>query len=356
MASWLTDIVTALSNLGGKAHYEQIYAEIERLRSQPLPPAWKKIVQRAVQDHAGESDGYKKTKRLFYSINGKGSGVWGLVDHESRSSPSTSDGRANKLRVEAAIPTQIGTTKRNPKWSRDELVLALELYIRQRSNPVTKDSLEVAQLSVVLNRLAEALQVKGASDFRNQNGVYMKLMNFRRFDPLYTGAGMVGLTRGNKDEELVWQEFSNDIEHLQKVVATIHSAIDGDLSLLVGDQDELGVVEAEEGRVFTRLHRVRERDRALIENYKKVVLKDKKKLICSACDFDFFEQYGAPGQGIIDVHHTKPVHTMKPGDKTTFEDLVLLCANCHRFVHSSRKWKTIEEVRMAIHAAKNIAQ
>jgi hypothetical protein len=37
-----------------------------------------------------------------------------------------------------------------------------------------------------------------------QNGIYMKMMNFRRFDPAFTSAGKVDLTRGNKDEEEVW--------------------------------------------------------------------------------------------------------------------------------------------------------
>jgi hypothetical protein len=44
--------------------------------------------------------------------------------------------------------------------------------------------------------------------YRNVNGVYMKLTNFRRFDPAYTSAGKVGLTHGNREEEAVWREFS----------------------------------------------------------------------------------------------------------------------------------------------------
>ncbi|WP_370543518.1 HNH endonuclease [Herbaspirillum sp. Sphag64] len=47
-------------------------------------------------------------------------------------------------------------------------------------------------------------------------------------------------------------------------------------------------------------------------------------------------------------YHTKPVHTLKEGDTTKLEDLALLCANCHRVVHSSRRWRTLDEVRAAV--------
>jgi 5-methylcytosine-specific restriction enzyme A len=51
--------------------------------------------------------------------------------------------------------------------------------------------------------------------------------------------------------------------------------------------------------------------------------------------------------GLIDVHHTKPVHTMQLGEKTKVLDLALLCPNCHRVVHSKRQWLTIDQVRKA---------
>lgn len=77
MAAWISDIVSAISNLGGKAHYSELYAEIKRIRVAPLPNAWKKIVQRQIQDHASESSGFK-SKKLFYPVDGLGSGIWGL--------------------------------------------------------------------------------------------------------------------------------------------------------------------------------------------------------------------------------------------------------------------------------------
>ncbi|MBV8115415.1 MAG: hypothetical protein JO300_11785 [Silvibacterium sp.] len=77
MPSWLHDIKTALASVGGIAHYDAIYAEVARMRPSPLPGSWKEIVRRTIQDHASESNGFRGTA-VFYSVDGIGSGVWGL--------------------------------------------------------------------------------------------------------------------------------------------------------------------------------------------------------------------------------------------------------------------------------------
>jgi predicted HNH restriction endonuclease len=118
-----------------------------------------------------------------------------------------------------------GSGKRNPIWSRDELILALDLYLRHRASPPSKTSEEVAELSAFLSKLAGAREATDAQTFRNVNGVYMKMMNFRRFDPEYTVDGKVGLVRGNKLEEVVWNEFHADAAGLAAAVAAIRASV-----------------------------------------------------------------------------------------------------------------------------------
>lgn len=242
--------------------------------------------------------------------------------------------------------------RRNPAWSRDELILALDLYIRNRTTPPGKDSPEVLELSDVLNRMGRVSGVGEAQTFRNANGVYMKMMNFRRLDPDYTREGKVGLTRGNKDDEAVWNEFSGDSARLIAVAAAIRSIVE---QLKGQDEplasEEFDIQEAEEGRILTRLHRTRERSRKLVDAKKKAALKVHGRLFCEACGFDYAKKYGRTGEGVIDIHHTKPVHTLVGSETTRLEDLALLCANCHRIVHSSRRWLTIEQVRELIQPA-----
>jgi 5-methylcytosine-specific restriction enzyme A len=236
---------------------------------------------------------------------------------------------------------------KNPTWSRDELILALDLYARFKGNPPGKGSSAVVELSNVLNEMGAQIANR-ASDFRNPNGVYMKVMNFRRFDPFYISQDKRGLQRGGKLEQEVWDYFAENPNELANTAKTI-SQIVKQRQIPIPSQDEDDeFVEAEEGRILTRLHRSRERSRELIIRKKESSLKEHGRLQCEACSFDFEATYGARGSGFIEAHHTKPLHTLSPGNKTRLEDLALLCSNCHRMVHARRPWLTVEELKQTI--------
>jgi 5-methylcytosine-specific restriction enzyme A len=231
--------------------------------------------------------------------------------------------------------------ERNPSWTRDELILALDLYLRFKGNPPGKSSAEIIGLSALLNSLS-ASRADGRSDFRNPNGVYMKLMNFRRFDPVYQAQGKSGLVRGNKLEDVVWKEFASDTQRLARTAEAIRANLD----VSADDADPYGgIEEAQEGRILTRAHLVRERSRKLVEAKKAACLKATGALRCEACDFHFGAAYGERGEGFIEVHHALPIHLLMPGAKTRLSDLHLLCANCHRVVHAKRPWLTLQQLK-----------
>ncbi|WP_210408498.1 HNH endonuclease [Caulobacter sp. FWC26] len=234
---------------------------------------------------------------------------------------------------------------RNPPWTRDELILALDLYLAHEGVLPDKRSSEIAELSALLNRLSAKIHPVGSATFRNQNGTYMKLGNFRRLDPRFTALGKKGLSRGNKDEEVVWEEFAGDREKLKKVAQAIREAVDSPTFETTAYDDLDEVFEAPEGRVLTRVHRTRERNRKLVDTKKAKVFKATGKLICEACDFDFEETYGSRGRMFIEAHHTKPVEELGEEGKTHIDDLALLCSNCHRMIHVARPWLSVEELR-----------
>lgn len=235
--------------------------------------------------------------------------------------------------------------KKNTNWTRDELILALHLYKQPGGSVLSKNSVEVAKLSRLLNQLSRS--VSKNQTYRNVNGVYMKLMNFRSIDPKYTSQGKVGLTRNNKDEQVVWDLFADDVQRLNDVVANlITTASFGPEKTGADDPDEDDIQDCEEGRILTRQHRYRERDRTLVEKFKaQFKRKNNGLLFCAGCHLDFARNYGSMSDRLIDVHHTKPVHTMLPGDKTSPNDLILLCVCCHRIVHSTKKWLELDELR-----------
>lgn len=244
-----------------------------------------------------------------------------------------------------ATPPTPRVGQQNPAWSRDELIVALDFYFKYNGNPPGKKSQEIQDLSLFMNRMG-ARTAPSAVDFRNANGVYMKLMNFRRFDPVYASQGKVGLSKGGKAEEDVWNYFASRRQELKQTADAIRDLV-GSTEFVPPKADVMadGEEEAEEGNILSRVHRYRERDRKLVEKKKAQVLIAKGRLSCEVCSFDFGERYGDRGQGYIEAHHIRPLHTLKPGTKTKLEDLALLCANCHRMAHAKRPWLGLDELR-----------
>jgi 5-methylcytosine-specific restriction protein A len=241
--------------------------------------------------------------------------------------------------------TVVPLRPRNPPWTRDELILALDLYMRHRGSPPGRTHPEVLDLSNYLNTLGHNLGRQEFKDYRNPDGVALKLMNFRRLDPEYTSTGKVGMTHGNKDEKEVWKLFADDPVRLRGVADAIKGAVAAGGPDEDGESDADGDTDAVEGRILTRLHRSRERNRKLVLSKKAKMKKLYGRLTCEACTFDFEARYGDRGQDFIECHHTKPVYMLKPGDRTHLDDLRLLCSNCHRMVHVRQPWLDVQELR-----------
>jgi len=108
-------------------------------------------------------------------------------------------------------------------WSRDELILALNLYFEYPPPKISHDHPAVIELSDILNKLGERLGRVSNEKFRSPNGVYMKLCSFLRRE--YKGKG---LQAGGKLEEAVWKQFSNNREELGALARAITTAVKGE--------------------------------------------------------------------------------------------------------------------------------
>ena len=155
-----------------------------------------------------------------------------------------------------------------PDWSRDELILALELYFREPMARGSKTHPEVVNLSKILNQLS-IHQGQALDDaFRNPSGVAMKLSNFLRLDPGYE---VKGLSRGSKLEEEVWNTFVGDTERLMSVASVIRNVVvAGEASVERNvEKEEQEQQEAPEGKILTRMHMIRERSSKLVVRKKR---------------------------------------------------------------------------------------
>lgn len=234
----------------------------------------------------------------------------------------------------------------NPVWSRDELLLALDLYVETGGNPTGPDFEAVDALSKLLNKMHRLEGGTGSSTFRNRNGVYLKLMNFRSSDPVYVRQGKVGMKRGNAMEEVLWKEYEGRLPALKADAAVVRGTIATANESFLAKLPPAEPYEGEEGGVVMRLHKRYERDAKLIKRKRKAAAA-MGALTCQVCDFDFEAKYGDLGAGYIEVHHIKPVHTLAAGTKVKLDDLVLLCANCHRMAHRKHNPLSLDDLRKA---------
>ena len=57
---------------------------------------------------------------------------------------------------------------------------------------------------------------------------------------------------------------------------------------------------------------------------------------CRVCSMRFKDTYGKVGEGFAEAHHLVPLSRLKGATATVIDDLVTVCANCHRMLHKMR--------------------
>jgi putative restriction endonuclease len=85
-------------------------------------------------------------------------------------------------------------------WTRNEHVVAFNLYCKIPFTKINSSNKKVQELSTIIGR--------------SIGSVAMKLANFARLDPALQARNISGLTQGAKGEEDVWHEFNGNWEEL----------------------------------------------------------------------------------------------------------------------------------------------
>jgi 5-methylcytosine-specific restriction protein A len=225
---------------------------------------------------------------------------------------------------------------RNPDWVRDEIILAMDLYVRAGRKQLPPGHEEVVRLSQLLNDLPIHPKSSRDENFRNPNGITMILGNFLGIDPQHI---QPGLSRNNQLQAIVWQDFIDRPEHLRQIAEAIQHVTAGDAS----DEDLVP-----EGELLTRRHISRERNRKLVVAKIEQRLAKEGRLACDVCGFDFLRFYGEVGRGFAECHHIVPLAEAAFARMTRLVDLAIVCANCHRMLHRGRPAVTIEDLKSLI--------
>ena len=222
---------------------------------------------------------------------------------------------------------------RKLSWTREEVILALDLYLAK--GMATREDWE--ELSAFLRSLPLERHLAADPRFRNWQGVRNKLYNLQW---LHTD-GQQGRENAGEMTRSVWEDFGTDQPRVVAEAEAIRNAR-ADLQQRGQEEPESDEYEADESGVVLRTHRQRERDPRLVKKKREKVLADTGALACEACGFDSEAKYGI--SGIIECHHLRAVSELVPGQKTSLSDLRLLCPICHRIIHAQTPWLRWEEL------------
>ena len=207
-------------------------------------------------------------------------------------------------------------------FTRDEVILALDILYSSENGRVYSDSEEMADLSALLNRLPIHPIENRRRDFRNPHGITQQINLFR-----------TAMKTGKRNPDLgirfveVATEFEDRHDELHKIAQTIrnneayYSAVYG--SVL----EDIGFPE---GILLGHLHRTIEvRDGARIR------LSDH----CEICNLKPEIYYQLCGNLLV-AHLTEDPIELDGGKKYSEDKFITVCPTCHAALHRIRPWKT----------------
>ncbi len=231
----------------------------------------------------------------------------------------------------------------NPPWTRDETILALDLYFRCDGIVPSPSDGRITELSGFLRRMPLHSPDQRRETFRNVASIGFKLQNLRR---VATGHGLGNVSTTDRD---VWDELGSSPAEVNRLASLIRRGVEQLAPSEVADtvsEDE----EFFEGRLLTRIHKERERDRRI----RRRVIASRMKggiLECEICGLSSTSFATAFRESVFEVHHIVPVAQLE-GRITRLRDVALLCANCHkltpRAIAQEQRWLSLEEARDVI--------
>ena len=89
---------------------------------------------------------------------------------------------------------------RGEKWTREEMILAFNLYLKLPFGKMHTRTPEIAELAALMGR--------------SVNSVTLRLVNFASCDPYHQSRGVKGMVGGLKQCQPIWDEFSNSRDTL----------------------------------------------------------------------------------------------------------------------------------------------
>lgn len=205
----------------------------------------------------------------------------------------------------------------NTSFTRDEVILALDVLYSANELRLSKDSKEIVELSELLNELPIIpLSARGIF-FRNSNGIYNRLTTFKS-----------SYSKGKKDPHVgsifyeVAGEFEERKDELHKIACAIRQNREFFTSATFGSEFEGEGFP--EGALLFHLHRVLE-----ARDGQKIIPADR----CEICHLNLSEVYKPAPGNFLQCHLTVPVTELDGCKHYAADDFITVCPNCHAVLH-----------------------
>ena len=209
-------------------------------------------------------------------------------------------------------------------FTRDEVILALDVLFSSENGKVTADSDEIKELSLLLNRLPIHPTENRRADFRNNTGIARQLMLYRS-----------SCNTGKQDPNVgalffvVAFEYEDRASELHTIAEAIRKNKEVFASLFGSPLEDDGFPE---GILLGHLHRiVEQRDGA------KLATKDH----CEICKSKPTLCYRNAGQ-LLQNHLVVAPTFMTYSKKYRTDSFLTVCPTCHAALHRYRPWLTKE--------------
>lgn len=125
-------------------------------------------------------------------------------------------------------------------WTREELILAFNLYLKLNFGQMHNRNADVRHLAKLIDR--------------TPGSIAMRLGNFATVDPFHQQRGVGGLPGGRKQVEPIWNEFINNKEELVYESEILRAKFE---KKSIGQLIDLGDIEIKEGKEKERLVKTR---------------------------------------------------------------------------------------------------
>lgn len=220
-------------------------------------------------------------------------------------------------------------------WARDELLLTLNLYLNRKKSLTAHDP-DVEDLSEQLRSMPSNQPKLHIDGFRSPSAVSFSVNKYRRME-----VGTGNLADIGEPQKAVWKEYCSGTVDLPQELRRIANS---ETSLSASIEHDVSDLEFAEGNPVLRSHFKRERSAELTRLAKEQWGRD-SMLRCHACGFDFGATYGSLGASYVEAHHEWPLSKYEPHETTRVEDLVPVCANCHRMIHRANPILSVAQLR-----------